>query len=146
MAAVVSRFSILHITAPGQRSNCPNLPTDFQYPSMEQLSEMVEYVCHHYGVAFFVGLGTGLGANVLVRLAFRRPKLVEGLILFNCNITSAGWVEWAYHKMNMKSLKKSTKFPESVVEYLLWHHIGSRLSPDTLSLASIYKQHFMTQV
>ena len=45
------------------------------------------------------GLGVGLGANVLVRLARRRPKLVEGLVLINCSSTSSGWLEWAHHKV-----------------------------------------------
>jgi hypothetical protein len=24
------------------------------------------------------------------------------MVLLNCNISSSGWLEWAYHKMNMK--------------------------------------------
>jgi hypothetical protein len=31
-----------------------------------------------------------------------RPKLVDGMVLLNCNSSSSGWLEWAYHKMNMK--------------------------------------------
>jgi hypothetical protein len=34
--------------------------------------QIVEYVCHNYGIPHFVGLGVGLGANVLVRLSIRR--------------------------------------------------------------------------
>jgi len=150
MTAIVAKFSILHITAPGQKPNAPDLPANFQYPSMDALSEMVEYVCHHYGVANFVGLGVGLGANVLVRLALRRPKLVDGLILMNCTVSSAGWLEWAYNKINVKSLKKTSQLPENVVEYLLWYHLGQigggNRGIDSVSVASIYKQHFLTQV
>jgi hypothetical protein len=38
--------------------------------------------------------------------------------------------------------------PESVVEYLVWYHLGSlggERSIDSVSLASILKQHFITQ-
>ena len=40
-----------------------------------------------------------------------------------CNsLQVAGWVEWVYHRVNIKSLKKSTAMtlPDGVIEYLLW--------------------------
>lgn len=149
MAAVTSKFCIYHITATGQEQGATELPADFSYPTMDQLSEMVEYVCHNYGIPHFVGLGVGLGANILVRLALRRPKLVDGMVLINCTSSSSGWLEWAYHKMNMKNLRKSPVVPESVVEYLVWYHLGSLggdRSIDSVSLASILKQHFIAEV
>ena len=77
---------------------------------------------HYYGIPHCVGFGIGLGANVLVRFSHRRPTMVDGLILVNCNSQSAGWLEWVYHKVNIKNLKKtaSLTLPESVVEYLIW--------------------------
>ena len=56
------------------------------------------------------GLGVGLGANVLVRLARRRPKLVEGLVLINCSSTSSGWLEWAHHKVANCTSRLSEKY------------------------------------
>ena len=146
MSMVISKFCIYHITAPGQHADDPPSPT---YPSMEQLSEVVEYVCHNYGIPTCIGMGVGLGANVLVRLAARRPKLVDGLILINCDSQKAGWVEWGYHKVNMKNLKKCKTLDDSVVEYLIWYHLGSLSRDrglDVVSLASIYKQYFKTEV
>ena len=61
---------------------------------------------HYYGIAHCVGFGVGMGANILVRLAHRRPTMIDGLILINCNSQNAGWVEWVYHKVNIKSLRK----------------------------------------
>ena len=96
-----------------------------------------------------------MGANVLVRLARRRPTMIDGLILINCNSQNAGWVEWVYHKVNIKSLKKLQQhqeqiqqhqkeedneaignrntritggLPDTVVDYLIWYHLGR---PDT---------------
>ena len=146
MSMVVSKFCIYHITAPGQHADDPPSPS---YPSMEQLSEVVEYVCHNYGIPTCVGMGVGLGANVMVRLATRRPRLVDGLILINCDSQKAGWVEWGYHKVNMKNLKKSITLDDSVVEYLIWYHLGSLGGDrglDVVSLASIYRQYFKTEV
>ena len=78
---------------------------------------------HYYGIPQCVGFGVGFGANVLTRFARRRPTMIDGLILINCNSQSAGWLEWVYHKVNIKNLKKVNSAispPDSVVEYLLW--------------------------
>jgi len=141
MSMIVSKFCLYHITAPEQHSNT--------YPSMDHLSEVVEYVCHNYGIPTCVGMGVGLGANVLVRLAARRPKLVDGMVLVNCDSQKAGWVEWGYHKVNMKNLKKSKTLDDSVVDYLIWYHLGSLgrdRGLDVVSIASIYRQYFQTEV
>ena len=99
MSPILGKFHVLHLSLPGQEAEAEDLPPSSQYPSMEQLSEALEVVCHHFGITSFVGLGVGLGANLLARLAARRPKLVEGLVLINCNSQTSGWVEWAYHKV-----------------------------------------------
>ena len=54
---------------------------------------------HYYGISHCVGFGVGLGANVLARFAHRRPTMIDGLVLINCNSQSAGWVEWVYNKV-----------------------------------------------
>ena len=127
---------------------------------------------HYYGINHCIGFGVGLGANVLVRLAHRRPTMIDGLILINCNSQSAGWLEWVYHKVNIKSLRKlqqlerqqqpdkqvdssssttgqqqgSCRLPDSVVDYLMWYHLGRPDSDgrplEAVSIAAIYKQHF----
>lgn len=112
----------------------------------------VEYVLHYYGIAHCVAFGVGMGANVLVRLARRRPTMIDGLVLINCNSQNAGWVEWVYHKVNIKSLRRlqqqqeqlqqqhqtqvsedgsggggvrvTTGLPDTVVDYLIWYHLG----------------------
>jgi len=146
MSAVLAKFSIYHINAPGQEMGAEDLSVP--YPSIDQLSQIVEYVCHNYGISIFTGLGVGLGANVLIRLARRRPKLVEGLVLLNCSSGSSGWVEWAYHKVNIQQLKKVRTVPDSVVEWLIWYHLGNLTGRglDTISLASIYRQHFTSHL
>ena len=91
---------------------------------------------HYYGISTCVGFGVGLGANVLVRFARRRPTMVDGLVLVNCTSQTPGWLEWVYNKVNMKALKKQQaasaaaaggqqlsqglRLPDSVVEYLIW--------------------------
>ncbi|XP_071749869.1 protein NDRG3 isoform X3 [Lepeophtheirus salmonis] len=148
--SILDTFCIYHLTAPGQELNAQDLPDDYTYPNLDELSEQVEYVMHYYGIAHCVGFGCGLGANILVRFARRRPTMVDGLILINCNSQNAGWLEWVYHKVNIKSLKKHqhcSNIPDSVIEYLVWYYMGrSGRSLDATSLSSIYKQHFLAEV
>ena len=149
MSMVLSHFCIYHINAPGQDPGAAVIPPEESYPSMEQLSEAVEYVCHNYGISCCVALGSGLGANVLARLAWRRPKLIEGVILINCDLQSAGWLEWGYHKVNMKNMGKAVTLPDSALEYLIWFHFG-KIEGDQLKsnvrLASTFKQYFQNNV
>jgi len=171
MGSVCDTFCIYHVIAPGQEPGAEDLPEGFCYPTMDELSEQVEYVMHYYGIAHCVCFGVGLGANVLVRLARRRSTMVDGLILINCNSQNAGWVEWVYNKINLKSLRKQQRtgtgsqlppgvnsnsnspstvnqpLPESVVDYLIWYHLGRPDAEgrgiDAISVSSIYKQYFI---
>jgi len=149
MSSVLSHFSIFHIVAPGQEPGAALLPPDLPYPSMEQLSEMVEYVCHHYGLSSCLALGSGLGANVLARLAWRRPKLVEGVIIINGDLGSAGWLEWGYHKLTMNNLGKAVSLPDTALEFLVWFHFGKVEGDHTRSsvrLAARFKQYLQNNV
>ena len=104
MESVRDKFCIYHVVAPGQEVGAVDL-SDSGYPSMSELSEQVEYIMHHYGISVSACLGVGLGANVLARLARRRPKMINGLISVNCDSQSAGWMEWLYTKISLNSLK-----------------------------------------
>jgi len=154
MGNVRETFCIYHVTAPGQQPSAEDLPEGFVYPTMDELSEQVEYVMHYYGISHCVCFGVGVGANILVRLARRRPTMVDGLILINCNSQNAGWVEWVYNKINLKTLKKQQRpecssnlaLPDTVVDYLIWYHLGrpdaEGRALDAISVSSIYKQYF----
>jgi len=149
MSMILSHFCIYHINAPGQEPGSAVIPAEVSYPTMEQLSEVVEYVCHNYGISSCIALGSGLGANVLARLAWRRPKLVEGVVLINCDLQSAGWLEWGYHKVNMKNLGKAVALPDSALEYLIWFHFGKvqgDQSKSTVRLASTFKHYLQNNV
>lgn len=43
---------------------------------MEELSEQISDVMLHFGLKSFVGIGAGVGANVLVRFALAHPERV----------------------------------------------------------------------
>ena len=80
---------------------------------------------------------------MLIRLGKRRPKLVEGLVLFNTDNQAAGWIEWARNLANIKSLSTATAVPASVVDALLNYHFGSSGPERCPTLYESYKQYFM---
>ena len=49
MGLVLSHFTIYHVNAPGQEAGAAPMMDDETYPSIEELSESVEYICHHFG-------------------------------------------------------------------------------------------------
>ena len=77
----------------------------------------------HFSIASFIGLASGFGANVLMRLARRRPRLVEAVILFNADSAAAGWLEWGRGLVHAKSLApaaaKGLGLPPAVAEWLV---------------------------
>ena len=99
MAPILKYFTIYHIDAPGQQEGAVQFPETFQYPSIDELAELVCDVVAHFKLKSFVGLGIGAGASVLCRYGLKYPKLVDGLVLINCFSGKSGWVEWGYEKV-----------------------------------------------
>jgi hypothetical protein len=62
-------FCVYHVTAPGQQRGAPLWSGS--YPNITNLAEQVFEVVRHYKLSYLVGLGVGLGANVLARFAVR---------------------------------------------------------------------------
>ena len=46
MAGVADTFCVYHVTAPGMEPGADELPDDFTYPTMDQLSEQVCWLIH----------------------------------------------------------------------------------------------------
>ena len=82
------------MNAPGQEEGAAPLPEGYEYPTMEQLSEQVSWsketlielwhfkvqeVLNHFSLVRYIGIGIGLGANVLVRHALQVGKALHDL-------------------------------------------------------------------
>ena len=101
---------------------------------------------------------------MLMRLARRRPRLVEAVILFNADSAAAGWLEWGRGLVHAKSLApaaaKGLGLPPAVAEWLVgdnendreislppllqvWHHLGGASAGRCPRLAESYRQHFL---
>lgn len=157
MRPVIQRMPVVHINAPGQEDEAKELGSDHVYPTMDQLAESVRTVCNYYGVKQAICIGVGLGANVLARVALANPDLVDGLFLINPVPTTAGWMEWAYHKRNIYYLNNlragdgdsrsndvyhESSFPQCILDHLIWHHFGSNPEERSLDLVNMYKTYY----
>ena len=148
-AGVLAKFSVLNLTLPGQESGASSLPAHYRYPSPEELVCLVEAVLEQLQVRHCVVMGVGLGGYLALSLAVKSPALVDGLVLVNTSSSSSGWVEWAYSKVNIACLRRTNSLPDSVLEFLLWHHLGSSSKPRDGRedcLVPLYRQYFASEV
>ncbi|EYC12165.1 hypothetical protein Y032_0048g1645 [Ancylostoma ceylanicum] len=143
IAEFTEKFCIYNINAPGQEVDAQPLPESYEYPSMDGLAKIVENVVDHFELQSLIAFGVGVGANVLLRYALLNQRRLDALILVNCVANTAGWIEWAYQKMNLRYLRGSG-MNTFTVDYLMWHHFGRRLdecSPDIVRQYRVYFQH-----
>lgn len=125
---LLQSFSVLHINAPGQENFASALPDSYAYPSMDQLTILVEEVIDHFNVKTFIAFGCGVGSNVFLRFSLRCPDRLEGLFLINPSSGRAAWTEWFFQRKNVRAIKnnnRSSLLPISVQEFLMWYHFGT---------------------
>ncbi|XP_065561521.1 protein NDRG3-like isoform X5 [Artemia franciscana] len=139
---LMSNFCIYHVNAPGQEEGAETLPEGFVYPTMDELSEQLIDVMAHFNLNRIIGLGAGVGANILARFAINYPEKVDGLILINTASTAAGWIEWGYQKLNARHLK-SKGLGEGTLDYLMWHHFGRGYQERQHDLSQVYREYFV---
>ena len=106
MRSLLHRFCVLHVTAPGQEDGAERMADGLSYPTMDELAAQVTEVLDHFRVRRYVGLGVGLGANVLLRHALSSPERVDSLAVVNATCQAGGWIEWAYQKRNVGHLRQ----------------------------------------
>lgn len=149
MQPILRHFCVYHVNAPGQHEGClplpqglgftgdPQMMNEYQYPTMDQLAEMLLPVLQFYGIKTVIGFGVGAGANILARFGLSHPERVDALVLVNCTSEKAGWTEWGYQKWNSWYLK-SGAMTASVEEYLLWHWFGMNTMMTNHDLMTVY--------
>ena len=96
------KFCIYNITLPGQEMNSQTLPSSYIYPNIDQLVSLLLSVTEHYNILTMLGLGVGLGANILLRFALKHQQMVEGLVLINCSAQRQGRI--GYSSLALKVL------------------------------------------
>lgn len=106
---LLDHFCIYHIDAPGQQEDSEDLPVEYLYPTMDELSDMVGEVVNFFDIKRFIGFGIGAGANILCRYALWNPTRVEALVLVELVASNGGWIEWGYQKVSLHIRARSVK-------------------------------------
>jgi len=99
MQEIIQNFVRVHVDAPGMEEGAPVFPLGYQYPSLDQLADMIPCILQYLNFSAVIGVGAGAGAYVLSRYALTHPDTVEGLVLINIDPNAKGWMDWAAHKV-----------------------------------------------
>ncbi|NP_001085427.1 protein NDRG3 [Xenopus laevis] len=138
MHEITQHFAVCHIDAPGQQQGAPSFPTGYQYPTMDELAEMLTAVLTHLNLRSIIGIGVGAGAYVLSRFALNNPLLVEGLVLLNIDPCAKGWIDWAASKLSF--------WTTNVVEVVLGHLFGYEELQSSLDLVQTFRLHIAQDI
>ncbi|KAM5239481.1 protein NDRG2 isoform 2-T2 [Hipposideros larvatus] len=121
MQEIIQNFVRVHVDAPGMEEGAPVFPLGYQYPSLDQLADMIPCILQYLNFSTIIGVGVGAGAYILSRYALNHQDTVEGLVLINIDPNAKGWMDWAAHKL--------TGLTSSISEMILGH----LFSPEELS-------------
>lgn len=97
-------YTLYHIDAPGCQAADTEVPATFLPLSLARLADAVADVAAHFKLKEVLGLGAGVGAQVLAQLAAEQPQLFCGLILVSPSCRRPSWWEWAWGRLAARQL------------------------------------------
>jgi len=124
MVPIRDRTVWVHVEVPGQGNNAPDLPSDYQFPTMQMIGADLICVLDQLKIKEVVCFGEGAGANILARFAMAHISRVLGVCLLHTTGTTAGLFESLKDKV--MSWKLDTMGMNASAEnYLVLHRFGS---------------------
>eukprot|EP01094_Clydonella_sp_ATCC50884_P023323 TRINITY_DN5556_c0_g1_i1.p1 TRINITY_DN5556_c0_g1~~TRINITY_DN5556_c0_g1_i1.p1 ORF type:complete len:330 (-),score=70.07 TRINITY_DN5556_c0_g1_i1:86-1012(-) len=95
---VISRFAVVHMIAPGNEENAPDLAPESYPTSVHDLVSQVASVLQQLKVHHTIGFGLGAGATILLNYALENSGCMVGLFLVGLSGSPPSWASWVYHK------------------------------------------------
>ncbi|XP_036388476.1 protein NDRG3b isoform X1 [Megalops cyprinoides] len=138
MQEITQHFAVVHVDAPGQQEGAPPFPAGYQYPTMDELAEMLPSVLTHLKVNSVIGIGVGAGAYILSKLALNQPALVEGLVLINVDPCAKGWMDWAASKLS--------GWTSNLVDIVMSHHFSTDELTENQEIIQTYRLHIAQDI
>ncbi|KAJ8013240.1 hypothetical protein DPEC_G00051210 [Dallia pectoralis] len=138
MQEILWHFVVCHVNAPGQHEGASLLSPEYQYPSMDQLSEALPQILDHFRFQTVIGLGCGAGAYILTKLALNHPDMVEGLVLININPRAESLMGSVAHKFT----GWAHTLPDSVID----HMFGKKEIQNNPDLIATYRKQIANSV
>jgi protein NDRG1 len=126
MIKIRDRTVWLHVSAPGQSRDAPDLPADYQYPTVREIGEDLVCILDHLNVKQVVCFGEGAGANILARFALAHISRVLGVCFLHATGTAASFQESLKEKMIKWNLEDMGDNP-TVENYLVIHRFGNKV-------------------
>ncbi|XP_040573586.1 uncharacterized protein ZK1073.1 [Lepeophtheirus salmonis] len=137
MMDIRSKSIIIHVDLLGQEDNARGLPGDTKYPSLQEMGEDLVNILDLLRVKYVIGLGVGLGANVIARFGMMHKTRCLGIVCIHPTATKSGVMEHFRDKIGTWKLT-----PKSDSEsYLMFHRFGHKMDSATNKSAAydLYK-------
>lgn len=134
MQEIIQNFVRVHVDAPGMEEGAPVFPLGYQYPSLDQLADMIPCILQYLNFSTIIGVGVGAGAYILSRYALNHPDTVEGLVLINIDPNAKGWMDWAAHKEELSGNSELIQKYRGIIQHapnlenieLYWNSYNNR--------------------
>jgi len=123
MVPIRKRSVWVHVDVPGQGFDEPDLPADYQFPTMQQIGEDLITILDELQLKQVVCFGEGAGANILARFAMAHISRVLGICLLHATGTSAGFFESIKDRFVTWKLDQD-RISQSAANYLILHRFG----------------------
>ncbi|KAI0986911.1 hypothetical protein GJ496_007471 [Pomphorhynchus laevis] len=145
MEKIMEHFCVYHITAPGQHENAKTIAHDAKYPTMDEMADIIDYAIGYFKQVIVIGIGIGMGGHIMAEAALFYPNRFIAIITINCITSVCGWAEWANTKLMKFHLRHNT-VDATVINSLLYHHIGNEVMQSKPDLAKMYYEYFATNL
>jgi len=123
METLAPRCVWFNVDLPGQGIKDVDLPSNFNYPTMQQIADDLLECIGILSISHLILFGEGAGANILARMAMTGDERVLGAVLLNCVGSTPNLVNSLKDKIIGWKLS-TAGMTSSTENYLVVHRFG----------------------